>query len=182
MGYFVTLGVSSNYLHRLAGMVVLAAGMALAMTPATNAIVSSLPAAKQGVASAVNDTARELGGAFGIAMVGSSFNIGYRGEIDNQIARFPAEVAEGAKESPAIALDASRGLGGQGSLLADVTRDSFMVGMRWAVVLGAALLLIGAAYVWRRGSSVEATEEDDVLDLTDGDAKVDLALAPAPAD
>jgi hypothetical protein len=49
-------------------------------------------------------------------------------------------------------------------------------------VLGAALLLIGAAYVWRRGSSVEATEEDDVLDLTDGDAKVDLALAPAPAD
>jgi hypothetical protein len=115
-------------------------------------------------------------------MVGSAFNIGYRGEIDNQIARFPAEVAEGAKESPAIALDASRGLGGQGSLLADVTRDSFMVGMRWAVVLGAALLLIGAAYVWLRGSSVEAIEEDDVLDLTDGDAGVDLALAPAPAD
>ena len=54
--------------------------------------------------------------------------------------------------------------------------------MRWAVVLGAALLLIGAAYVWLRGSSVEAIEEDDVLDLTDGDAGVDLALAPAPAD
>lgn len=115
-------------------------------------------------------------------VVGSAFNIGYRGEIDSQLSRFPAEVAEGAKESPAIALDASRGPGGQGSLLADLTRDSFMVGMRWAVVLGSALLLVGAAYVWLRGSAVEATEEEDLLDLTDGDAEIDVALAPAPAE
>jgi hypothetical protein len=45
--------------------------MALATAPATTAIVASLPAAKQGVASAVNDTAREVGGALGIAVLGS---------------------------------------------------------------------------------------------------------------
>jgi EmrB/QacA subfamily drug resistance transporter len=179
MGYFVSLGVSSSYFHLLAGMLVLAAGMALAMTPATNAIVSSLPAAKQGVASAVNDTAREMGGAFGVALVGSAFNIGYRGDIDSRITTFPAEVAEGAKESPAIALEASRGLGSPGSLLADATRTSFMVGMRWAVVVGAALLLIGAAYVWLRGSSVQTAEDEDVLDLTDDGVQLDVALARA---
>jgi EmrB/QacA subfamily drug resistance transporter len=182
MGYFVSLGVTSNYLHLLAGMLVLAAGMALAMTPATNAIVGSLPAAKQGVASAVNDTARELGGAFGIALVGSAFNTGYRGEIDGRISSFPAEVAEGAKESPAIALDVSRDIGSQGSTLAAVTRDSFMVGMRWAVIVGAILLAIGTAYVWFRGTSVETAEDEDVLDVRDREPDVDVALAPATSD
>jgi len=158
---------------------VIAAGMALAMTPATNAIVSSLPLAKQGVASAVNDTARELGGAFGIAMVGSAFNIGYRGEIDARLGSVPAEVAEGAKESPAIALDASRALGDAGTALADAAREAFMVGMRWSVVLGAALLLTGAAYVWLRGASVATEDDEDVLDRADGDPDVEIALAQA---
>jgi EmrB/QacA subfamily drug resistance transporter len=182
MLFLMSLGVSSSYVHLLPGMLVLAAGMALAMTPATNAIVSSLPAAKQGVASAVNDTARELGGAFGIAIVGSAFNIGYRGHIEDGLAGLPAAVAEGAKESPAIALDASGGLGPQGSVLADVTRDSFMVGMRWAVVVGAVMLAVGAAYVWFRGSSPVTVEDEDVLDVRDGATDLDAALAPAAAD
>ncbi|MEZ5123687.1 MAG: hypothetical protein R2736_19290 [Solirubrobacterales bacterium] len=45
--------------------------LALATTPATTAIVESVPEAKQGVASAVNDAAREVGGALGIAVLGS---------------------------------------------------------------------------------------------------------------
>ncbi len=58
-----------------------------------------------------------------------------------------------------------------------------MVGMRWAVVLGSALLLVGAAYVWLRGPSVAVAEDEDVLDLTDGATDgLDVALAPAPAE
>jgi EmrB/QacA subfamily drug resistance transporter len=66
-----TMGVSASYWHLLAGLVLLGVGMALAAPPATAAIVSSLPDDKQGVASAVNDTAREVGGALGIAVLGS---------------------------------------------------------------------------------------------------------------
>ncbi len=153
-----TLGANSSYLHLLAGLLVVGAGAALAMTPATNAIVSSLPAAKQGVASAVDDTARELGGAFGIAMLGSAFNIGYRGDIETQLTSFSADVAEGAHESPAIALDISQGLGERGGALVDIARDSFVTGMRYAVVLGAALLVVGAVYLWLRGPSHQAAE------------------------
>jgi EmrB/QacA subfamily drug resistance transporter len=66
-----TMGVDSSYWHLLAGGLVLGLGMALATTPATAAIVDSLPEAKQGVASAVNDASREVGGALGIAVLGS---------------------------------------------------------------------------------------------------------------
>ncbi len=66
-----TMDAGSSYWHLLAGGLVLGLGMALAATPATTAIVSSLPESEQGVASAVNDTAREVGGALGIAVLGS---------------------------------------------------------------------------------------------------------------
>jgi EmrB/QacA subfamily drug resistance transporter len=66
-----SLEAGASYLHLLAGLLLTGAGAGLATAPATSAIVSSLPADRQGVASAVNDTARELGGALGIAVVGS---------------------------------------------------------------------------------------------------------------
>jgi EmrB/QacA subfamily drug resistance transporter len=66
-----TMDRGSSYWHLLAGGLVLGLGMALAATPATTAIVESLPEDKQGVASAVNDAAREVGGALGIAVLGS---------------------------------------------------------------------------------------------------------------
>lgn len=66
-----TMDAGSSYWHLLAGGLVLGLGMALATTPATTAIVASLPDAQQGVASAVNDASREVGGALGIAVLGS---------------------------------------------------------------------------------------------------------------
>ena len=86
---FATLGTGSGFLAFMFTTIVIGIGAALAMTPATNAIVASLPRAKQGVASAVNDTARELGAAFGVAVLGSAFNIGYRNDIDADLARLP---------------------------------------------------------------------------------------------
>jgi EmrB/QacA subfamily drug resistance transporter len=73
VGLFVlsSMDAGSSYWHLLAGGLPLGLGMALAATPATTAIVESLPDEKQGVASAVNDAAREVGGALGIAVLGS---------------------------------------------------------------------------------------------------------------
>jgi EmrB/QacA subfamily drug resistance transporter len=75
-----TMDAGSSYWHLLAGGLVLGLGMALAAPPATTAIVSSLPDDKQGVASAVNDTAREVGGALGIAVLGSVL-AGHAGQL-----------------------------------------------------------------------------------------------------
>ena len=72
------LSIDTPYWYLATGMVVFAAGMGLAGTPATTAIVSSLPESQQGVASAVNDTSRELGSVLGIAILGSALNAAYR--------------------------------------------------------------------------------------------------------
>ena len=59
-------------------MVIMAAGMGLVMAPATESIMGSLPRAKAGVGSAVNDTTRQVGGALGVAVIGSVMTLGVR--------------------------------------------------------------------------------------------------------
>jgi EmrB/QacA subfamily drug resistance transporter len=162
-GLFATLNPDSGYLSFLVATLVIGAGAALAMTPATNAIVGSLPRAKQGVASAVNDTARELGAAFGIAVLGSAFNTGYRGEIDGHLGGLPADVAAQVREAPAIAVQVAKSLP-NGTALAEIARDAFTVGMRYAVFVGMALLLAGALFVWIRGASRDEELNEDALD------------------
>ena len=67
--------------------------MGLAMTPSTTSITGALPAEKQGVASALNDTVRELGGAFGVALLGSVLNSGYQSGVASAAESLPAASA-----------------------------------------------------------------------------------------
>jgi len=69
---------TSAYWLLLAGLLPLGAGMGLAMTPAITAITDALPVAQEQVGSAMNDLARELGGALGIAVLGSVLQSTYR--------------------------------------------------------------------------------------------------------
>ncbi|WP_051486009.1 MFS transporter [Nocardioides sp. J54] len=104
-------------------------GMGLAMTPATTAITDALPREQQGVASAVNDLARELGGAIGIAVLGSLLNDGYRSAVAG--AGLPHEVAARAQESVAGALQL-------GPEAAAAARTAFVAGQQDALLLAAA--------------------------------------------
>jgi EmrB/QacA subfamily drug resistance transporter len=171
---FATLGTGSGFLAFMFVTIIIGAGAALAMTPATNAIVASLPRAKQGVASAVNDTSRELGAAFGVAVLGSAFNIGYRNSIDTHLAGLPADVAHQAREAPAIAVQLASRIPG-GDALGAAAREAFTTGMRYAVLLGMALLLVGAVFVWFRGASRTEEVLEDELDVAD----MPPSLAPA---
>ena len=147
-----TMNASSSYWELLVWLVFVGGGTALAMTPATNAIVGSLPRAKQGVASAVNDTARELGAAFGIAILGSAFNSGYRSSIDGNLHGLTPAARAAAHEAPAAAIAVARKAGSNGDALVAAARDAFMVGSRYAMYMGAALLVVGAVFVFVRGT------------------------------
>ena len=72
---------------------------------AAEAIVESLPAAKQGVASAMNDVSRELGGAVGIALIGSALTVGYRSSVDHQSAGLDPALVEATRNSAAGGLE-----------------------------------------------------------------------------
>jgi EmrB/QacA subfamily drug resistance transporter len=110
-----TAGVDSRYWLLLAGLLLLGAGAALATTPATTAIVSSLPPNKQGVASAVNDAAREVGGALGIAVLGSAVTDRYQAGVSDALGSAPAGLAERAHEALPAALAVAERLGPRGS-------------------------------------------------------------------
>ena len=116
------LTAGATYGEVLASLVVLAVGMALVMPPATESIMGSLPPAKAGVGSAVNDTTREIGGALGVAVLGSVMASTYRPRVSEAIAGFPvpAEAANAITDQVGAAMRAAAEIGGEpGRALAD---------------------------------------------------------------
>ena len=142
------LQVESPYWFFVIGLAFFAFGMGLAGTPATTAITSSLSMEKQGVASAVNDTARELGSALGIAILGSILNQGYRDGMAAAVVDLPAQVAERVLAS--VAFTASpliTQFGEAGQRLVEQGRVAFVGGVGNALLLGAAILVVAGVAV-----------------------------------
>jgi EmrB/QacA subfamily drug resistance transporter len=159
------LQADSSYWHFLTGLVVFGIGMGLAGTPATTAITVSLPMSKQGVASAVNDTSREVGSAFGIAILGSLLNQGYRDGMADAVSGLPEQVAEGVLSSiafttsPLVAM-----MGDAGEVLVQQATEAFVAGVGNAVLVGSIVLLVTAvavALIAPSGMSQATVKSDD---------------------
>ena len=152
----------------LAVIVTMGVGMGLAMAPATESIMGSLPKAKAGVGSAVNDTTREVGGALGVAILGSLLAAGYHSSMDASAAvqALPGPAAATAHDSLGGAMQVAAQLGPSGSsLVADATR-AFVEAMSSTVLVGAAVAVAGAlvALIWlpsRAASPVDELEGDE---------------------
>ena len=132
------LDTTSSYWLLLGGLVPLGAGMGMAMTPATAAITDALPQAKQGVGSAMNDLARELGGALGIAVLGSVLQSTYRSHLHPT--GLPAPLVEHARSSLALA---SR----LGPTVTHQAQAAFTDGMQSALVVAAIVIALAAVTV-----------------------------------
>ena len=146
-----TLDVELQYGVFLAGLVLFGAGMGLAGTPATTAITEALPEAKQGVASAVNDTAREVGSALGIAVLGSALNATYRSGVDGVAATLPAQAAEHVRASVAfVASPQVAAMGERGRPIVDAAKAAFLDGVSTALLAAAVVLVVAAVVVYVR--------------------------------
>jgi predicted MFS family arabinose efflux permease len=88
-----TLTPDSTYLDVLWPLLVISSGFGLCTAPTTSAIMTAAPDAKQGVASAVNDATREVGGALGIAMAGSILASSYSHAFGPALTPFPSPSA-----------------------------------------------------------------------------------------
>jgi Na+/melibiose symporter-like transporter len=158
---FSTLAAGSSYWRFGLGAVLAGAGMGLATAPATTAIVSSLPGRRQGIASAVNDLSREVGGAFGIAVLGSILNSGYLSSISPLASHLPARVARPVKNSLAAALQLAPKAGRLGPALVDQAQRAFVSGLSSALVVAAAVLLAAAVLVAVLAPRRDDAERDD---------------------
>lgn len=138
LGIVSQLQVDTPYWQMAIGLVVLGLGMGAAMTPATSAITEALPPAQQGVGSALNDLSRELGGAIGIAVIGSILTSTYSSHVN--LAGLPGAVAAKAKASFAVASH----LGAPFAARADT---AFVSAMHLALLAAAGAALLAAVAV-----------------------------------
>jgi EmrB/QacA subfamily drug resistance transporter len=146
-----TLDVELHYGVLVAGLVLFGAGMGLAGTPATTAITEALPESKQGIASAVNDAAREVGSALGIAVLGSALNSTYRAQVADVAAALPAPVAEHVRASVAfVASPQVAAMGERARPVVAAARAAFLDGVSTAMLTAAAVLVVAAVVVFLR--------------------------------
>jgi len=171
---------SMGYTPVFVSFVVLASGMALTMAPATESIMGSLPRDKAGVGSAVNDTTRQVGGALGVAIIGSVYSSIYASEISHALSgqNLPAQAVAGASDSIGGALAVAKDIGGDaGHAIIEAAQSAFVSGMHRGVVVGAAVALIGAviALVFLPARAPESADEgidptgENLFGLTEGE-------------
>jgi hypothetical protein len=109
--------------------------------------MTAAPDAKQGVASAVNDATREVGGALGIAMAGSILAGSYSHAIGPALALYPEPVRGPAADSLAQALAVADRLGPQGQQLAEASKTAFVDAVNASYLVMAAIVGVAAVVI-----------------------------------
>ena len=158
--------VDSTYGIVAAHLLVLGFGMGMAMAPATESVMGSLPVEKASVGSAVNDTTRTTGGALGVAILGSLLASQYRGDMDGAVSGLPHDAAATASDTLSGGLAVAHRLGDSG--LADAAQSAFLNGMHVAAIAAAAVALAGAIVAYM------------VIPAREREAEPAVALTPEP--
>ncbi|MCQ4209762.1 MFS transporter [Streptomyces longispororuber] len=152
-----TLSQSTGYPLLGAVLLVVGVGAGLSFTVTADVILSSVPKEQAGAASAVSETAYELGAALGIALLGSIVTGVYAGFTAPP--GTPADVAAAAHESLGGAVESASGLpAAQAQELLTSAQTAFVDGLQVAAGVGAAVLLTTAVAAWfmLRGQSLES--------------------------
>ncbi len=144
-----TLRVDSAYVDVAWRLVVMAAGMGLTMAPATDSVMGSLPLAKAGVGSAVNDTTRQVGGALGVAVIGSVLASTYGSKVGDYLTGLgaPDEAVEAATSSLGGAAQVAadpRVPSDVATKLMDIANQGFVDALHRGVLVAALATALGA--------------------------------------
>jgi EmrB/QacA subfamily drug resistance transporter len=175
------IGVSTSYLAMAAAMMIMVAGMSVAMAPLTNAIMSGVPRSRAGVGSAMNDTTRELGGALGVAVLGSILTSRYTSELAPALHGMPTAVSAAAHTSLAGALQASQALGPHGAALAAAAKAAFVSGMGIAFLIGALVIAVAAVVAWKLMPATVEDADHAAVEVAAVELDLDLAVEPLSA-
>lgn len=138
-------------------MVFMANGLSLVTSPSTEAVMGSVKRERAGVASAVNDISRELGGTLGVAITGSIFISLFSPKIIETFERIPGlvdslapGVFEQAQDSVGAAYAIAQSSPGSGRTLAiDAVSESFMSGFGTACLVVSIIAIVGSVFALR---------------------------------
>jgi hypothetical protein len=176
-GVLSTLTAGTPYVVIAGAFALLGAGMSITAAPATSEIMTSVPLSKAGVGSAINDTTRELGGALGIAFLGSIANSAYRSSVELGSLGLPAGARAAAGESIGAASAVAERVPGGAAVVgraASAFTDAFT--LTNTVAVGIALAAAAAVLLFSPGRT--RSEPDDADDVDFDLAVEDLGLLP----
>ncbi len=160
-GLAIMAGVSPTTTFGLLfiGFCLMGFGNGQSTAPSTTLIMASVPRAKSGVGSAVNDLSRELGGALGIAVLGSVMASTYRSHIAHNAGAMAAHAGTTVESTLHAAghLAATDPHGAQ--MLHHAAQVSFAQGFGAAMLVGAIVLVLNAVLVWFRALHVDPAGE-----------------------
>ena len=159
---------------------VMGLGMANVMAPCTDSIMGSLPRAKAGVGSAVNDTTRQMGGAVGVAVFGSLMASHYTSAFTDKIAGagLPAglfdQVKDNVGQAVGIATNSAAAAPYKAQIIA-AANDSFIGGIHIIGLVAACITFTAAVCVFK---FLPARARVEAAPLPDEGAAVDLVAEP----
>jgi len=160
------VGASAGLAPLIAGSVIISLGLAPVFALTTELIVGSAPPERAGAASGISETGAELGGALGIAILGSVGVAIYRGELADRLpAELPAEAAAAARDTLGSAVAVAGELPGQlGAVVLQTAREAFVEGMRIssgiAAVVAVGLAILALVMLRDRPAASTAEEAD----------------------
>jgi Na+/melibiose symporter-like transporter len=184
IGVLAMLPSEPSYLQVLAGMAFMASGMALAMSPTTDLLMSAVPRTKAGMGSATNDTTRELGGALGVAVLGSIIASGFTADLSPALGAVPEGSRATAESSLGGAVLLASQLGGEtGQALLVAARDAWMSGLSTAMLAGTVIVAVAAVIAFftmpeRAHDDVEEALGDSEMDTMEAEPALVPAVSP----
>jgi EmrB/QacA subfamily drug resistance transporter len=160
-GYHFFLGTDSPIWILGVIFFVQGAGMANVMPPATEAIMSVLPRERAGAGSSLNNTARQVAVALGVAVLGSILAQVYRNQLSPHLVGLPAAARGTATASIAGTQAVAKQLGPAGSRLLVPANEAFVHAMHVTALISAAVALVGAVvvFIWMPGVRGRAARE-----------------------
>ncbi len=146
-----TIHATSPYLVVISYFLIMSVGMGMTMAPATESVMGSLPRAKAGVGSAVNDTTRQVGGALGVAIIGTVVSSVYAGDIADVGRRFGlgASNLDAAESSLGGAQRIAPSLGERSDAFVSAANDSFVHALSIGLRISAAIIVFAPVMAWR---------------------------------
>ena len=169
-----------SYYHVLAGMSVMATGMALTMSPTTDLLMSAVPRTKAGMGSATNDTTRELGGSLGVAVLGSIIASNFAAGLAPALGGLNDAQRASAESSLGGAFVVAQQIGGaQGAALLEAAQNAWMSGLTLAMFIGAAIVAVAAVITFvAMPDKAHDDVEEPVLEV-EGAGDLELLAASA---
>jgi hypothetical protein len=152
--------LATTYEDVVPGLLLLGLGAGLLLPTATNSVVGSLPQGDSGVGSASNAVALQVGGALGVAVIGSALSTRYQDRMTAALdgRQIPIAAEHTILGSIGGALAVAQSVGGHtGVLLARAARSAFMSGTEVSLLVGAIVALAGALLMIVRLPSADST-------------------------